>query len=27
VKNNYLLTVVGGAVCGVLGPTTWTVCP
>jgi len=27
VKNNYLLTVLGGAVCGVLGPTTWTVCP
>jgi hypothetical protein len=27
VKNNYLLTVVGGAVCGVTGPTTWTACP
>ena len=27
VKNNYLLTVVGGAVCGVLGPTTWVACP
>ncbi|MCC7041138.1 MAG: hypothetical protein IT516_12590 [Burkholderiales bacterium] len=27
VKNDYMSTVVGGAVCGILGPTTWTACP
>ena len=27
VKNDYMQTVVGGPVCTVLGPTTWTACP
>ncbi len=27
VKNDYVETVVGGAVCSQTGPTTWTVCP